>query len=66
VQYENLPKVVHVGDRVMIDDGLIEMKVSAIKGGVVTCDVLNGGKLGSTKAISHFSLFLCGNFLVGR
>lgn len=49
VQYANLPKVLKVGSRVLIDDGLIEMRVTALEDSVVVCEVLNPGSLGSTK-----------------
>lgn len=49
VQYPNLPKVLKPGDRILIDDGLIEMTVNTITNDLVDCTVVNDGKLGSTK-----------------
>lgn len=36
---------VKVGHRILIQDGLIELKVKKVSGKRVTCDVLNGGKI---------------------
>jgi len=52
VQYKNLPKVLHVGDRVLIDDGLISMTVSEIAGERVVCTVDNTGMLGQRKGVN--------------
>jgi len=52
VTYEDLPKDLHVGSRVLFDDGLIEMKVIAIKGNEVKCVLINSGVLGSRKGIN--------------
>lgn len=52
ITYKDLANDVHVGDRVLIDDGLIEMKVSNIKGDDVVCEVINGGPVSNHKSIN--------------
>jgi len=51
MDYVNLPKVMAVGQSIMLDDGLIELKVTAKDeaAGTLTCEVVNAGKLGSKK-----------------
>ena len=52
VTYENLSHDVHVGDRVLINDGLIELVVLDVAGSRVTARVLHGGLLSSHKGIN--------------
>lgn len=52
VTYENFAKDLKVGSTVLIDDGLIELRVKEIKGEDVICDVINSGNLGSRKGIN--------------
>jgi len=52
VTYEDLPKDLCVGSRVLIDDGLLEMKVTEIKGTDVKCVLINSGFLGNRKGIN--------------
>jgi len=52
VTYEDLPKDLQVGSRVLFDDGLIEMKVTEIKGTEVKCVLINSGVLGNRKGIN--------------
>ena len=52
VTYASLSKDVHVGDRVLINDGLIELVVLDIEGTRVTTRVLHGGPLSSHKGIN--------------
>ena len=51
MDYKNLPKVMAVGQSIMVDDGLIELKVESIdvEGGTMSCKVVNAGKLGGKK-----------------
>ena len=50
--YEDLPKDLKPGNRVLIDDGLIEMTVEQVTDTDVICRVDNGGELGERKGIN--------------
>lgn len=52
VMYESLAKDVKVGDTILVDNGLIELNVSRIKGKDVFCHVALGGVLRSHKGIN--------------
>ncbi len=52
VTYENFAKDLSVGSTVLIDDGLIELKVLEINGNDVVCEIINSGMLGSRKGIN--------------
>lgn len=60
ISYKELYKDVKVGTIILVDDGLIELKVKEIKGKDVICEVDNGGKLGNRKSVNipgvHLSL----------
>src|SRR5947209_10309830 len=47
-----LPREVHRGDRILLSDGLIELRVSQVRGREVICEVVNGGSLGEHKGIN--------------
>lgn len=50
--YKDLPQDLKAGDRVLIDDGLIEMKVVETTKTDVICRVENGGMLGERKGVN--------------
>jgi pyruvate kinase len=50
--FKRLPREVHRGDRILLADGLIELRVLAVRGPSVTCEVINGGELGQHKGIN--------------
>jgi len=52
VTYPDLPKDLRVGSRVLIDDGLLEMKVVEIDDTNVKCVLINSGFLGNRKGIN--------------
>lgn len=52
VTYENLHKELSEGCRVLVDDGLVELRVSKIAGREIHCKVENGGALSSNKSIN--------------
>jgi pyruvate kinase len=47
-----LPREVHKGDRILLSDGLIELRVEKVREGRVICEVVNGGALGEHKGIN--------------
>jgi pyruvate kinase len=47
-----LPKEVHRGDRILLSDGLIELRVESVRLRDVNCRVVNGGALGEHKGIN--------------
>jgi pyruvate kinase len=50
--FRPLPREVHRGDRILLSDGLIELRVGKVRGGEVICEVVNGGALGEHKGIN--------------
>ncbi|MGN0893750.1 MAG: pyruvate kinase PykF [Succinivibrio sp.] len=52
VTYPDLAKDLKVGSTVLLDDGLIGLKVIDIKGSDVVCEVLNNGDLGEHKGVN--------------
>lgn len=52
VNYRNLPKVVKKGDRILIDDGLIELIVIECTQANVTCRVMNCGVIKDNKSVN--------------
>src|SRR6202007_305652 len=49
--FRPLPQEVHRGDRILLSDGLIELRVQQVRGQEVICEVINGGALGEHKGI---------------
>jgi pyruvate kinase len=47
-----LPREVHKGNRILLSDGLIELRVMQVRGREVICKVINGGALGENKGIN--------------
>ncbi len=50
--YQNLPNDVVTGDRILIDDGNLEVRVNDTDGKNVNCTVIHGGILKSRKGIN--------------
>jgi len=50
--YDRLPRDVKPGDRILLDDGRIELRVARTAGGEVDCVVVHGGPLGSHKGMN--------------
>src|SRR5207247_6258241 len=48
-QYGALAHDVRPGDRILLDDGLLELKVEAVKGTEVACTTVHGGVLKNNK-----------------
>lgn len=52
INYEKLYEDVVPGNKILIDDGLIELEVTAINGKDIVCTVVNGGELGAKKGVN--------------
>jgi len=52
VTYEDLPKDLQVGSRVLIDDGLLELKVIDLTKTDVKCQLINSGFISSRKGVN--------------
>jgi pyruvate kinase len=50
--FKTLAENVEAGSRILLSDGLIELRVHAVEGGDVVCEIINGGKLGENKGIN--------------
>ena len=50
--FEALPREVKAGDRILLSDGLIELRVRQVRKNDVICQVGNGGALGENKGIN--------------
>ncbi|MDD6312828.1 MAG: pyruvate kinase [Firmicutes bacterium] len=52
ISYAGLPKDVGRGDRILIDDGLIETRVEEVRDTEIVCRVHNGGKVSDHKGVN--------------
>ena len=52
INYQGLAEDVKKGDKILIDDGLIELDVAEIKGREIVCKIANGGELGEQKGVN--------------
>ena len=53
VSHQGLPEDVSVGSQILIDDGLVELKVKEIKDGTdIICEVMNSGELKNHKGVN--------------
>ena len=50
--FTTLAENLEPGSRILLSDGLIELRVHAIQGEDVVCDIVNGGTLGEKKGIN--------------
>ena len=50
--FRPLPREVKPGDRILLSDGLLELRVEKVSGPDVVCRVVNGGPLGEHKGIN--------------
>src|SRR6202051_4484699 len=50
--FRPLPREVKAADRILLSDGLIELRVEKVRGQEVICHVVNGGVLGEHKGIN--------------
>ncbi|MFR8127350.1 MAG: pyruvate kinase [Acutalibacter sp.] len=52
ITYKDLPKDLKAGARVLIDDGLVEMRADHVSETDIVCTVLNGGRVSNHKGIN--------------
>ena len=52
ISYKNLKNDISVGTTILIDDGLIEMRVEEINGEEIVCHVINGGFVSNHKGVN--------------
>jgi len=52
VSFSRLPQVVNTGDRLFLNDGLIQLRVLKVWGNKVQCEVIVGGELRSRKGLN--------------
>ncbi|XP_063912465.1 pyruvate kinase-like [Zophobas morio] len=52
IDYDNIQKVVQVGNRIYIDSGVISLICTNIQGSVLTCTIEHGGTLGGCKGVN--------------
>ncbi|WP_028612824.1 pyruvate kinase [Paenibacillus harenae] len=52
VNYPGLPSVVTPGDRILIDDGLVDLTVLSVNGGDIRCSIVSGGTLKPRKGVN--------------
>jgi pyruvate kinase len=52
ITYDRLPNDVHVGSTILIDDGLIGLKVVKVYPTEIYCEIVNGGTLKSKKGVN--------------
>lgn len=52
LDFKNLPNEVKPGDRILIDDGLLEFDVNKVEGTNIYCTLANSGDLGERKGVN--------------
>ena len=52
INYSGLNEDVAAGNKILIDDGLIELEVVKVDGTEIVCTVINGGELGEKKGVN--------------
>lgn len=53
ITYEGLAADVKAGNKILIDDGLIELRVDEVVNGTdIVCTIMNGGELGSKRGVN--------------
>ena len=52
ITYKDLPQDVHEGGTIMLDDGLIKLRITNVTVTDITCEVLNSGKIKNKKGVN--------------
>ncbi len=52
INYQPLPEEAKAGEKILLDDGNIELKIKSIENRIITCEVMNGGLIRSFRGIN--------------
>ncbi|NLE26077.1 MAG: pyruvate kinase, partial [Clostridiaceae bacterium] len=52
ITYKKLPQVVNKGDKILIDDGLVELMVTELTNTDIICRIINGGVISDKKSVN--------------
>ena len=52
ITYKDLPQDVHEGGTIMLDDGLIKLRITNVTDTDISCEVLNSGKIKNKKGVN--------------
>jgi len=52
INYKPLPEEAKPGEKILLDDGNIELKIKSIDNRIITCEVINGGMIRSFRGIN--------------
>lgn len=52
ITYKNLPKEIKIGDKILIDDGKVLIRVDSVTDTDIVCKVLDGGEISGRKGIN--------------
>ena len=63
VNYEHLTKELHIGDKILVNNGLVQFEVKEISGNDAVCTVISGGELSDRKSMNFPNKLLRGDFI---
>lgn len=63
VNYADFAAEMHIGDRILVNNGLVVCEAKAVKGNDVLCKVLTGGKLSDHKSMNFPGKLMKGEYL---
>jgi len=66
ITYKNLWRDIKVGTRILIDDGLVELRAEEVNDKEIRCTVINGGKVSNRKGVNFPDVQLSMPFLSER
>ncbi|MFV0400902.1 MAG: pyruvate kinase [Oscillospiraceae bacterium] len=52
ISFPGLADDLEPGNTILLDDGLIELRVKSIENGVIACEVINGGEISNRKGVN--------------
>ena len=52
INYAGLPADLEIGNKILVDDGLLELEVTGLNDTEISCRVINGGELGMRKGVN--------------